>query len=148
MDKHNVWFEGVGLLFKKCICGQPMDIRLRTVIYSKTVEIDNVPIYSCTKCFHTEILTGVKSHLGDLIKQLGAEPHTQKINFHEINEWAFLISKATDVELVDIPIQSIVGERIDQLLDLLLLARSLDDHVWENDLVGRLTQITKPVLSI
>ncbi|MEX2415414.1 MAG: hypothetical protein WD424_04650 [Paenibacillaceae bacterium] len=133
-------------MFKKCNCGQPMDIRLRTVIYSKTVEIDNVPIYTCAKCFHTEILTGVKSDLAQLISQLGGQPHIQKINFHELNEWAFLISKATDLELVHKPIQSIVGERIDQLLDLLLLARSLHDVRWENDLVGRLTQITKSVL--
>jgi hypothetical protein len=134
-------------VFKRCNCGQQMDIRLRTVIYSKTVEIDNVPIYTCAECFHTEILTGVKDDLAQLINQLGVQPHMQKINFHELNEWAFLISKATDLELIHIPIQSIVGERIDQLLDLLLLARSLNDLDWENDLVGRLSQITKSVLT-
>lgn len=135
-------------MIKECSCGQPMDIRLRTVVYSKTVEIDNVPIYTCSKCFHTEILTGVKADLAQLINQLGGKPHMQKINFNELNEWAFLITKATDLELVHIPIQSIVGERIDQLLDLLLLARSLNDVYWENDLVGRLMQLTKPVLMI
>lgn len=135
-------------MIKECSCGQPMDIRLRTVVYSKTVEIDNVPIYTCSKCFHTEILTGVKADLAQLINQLGGKPHIQKINFNELNEWAFLITKATDLELVHIPIQSIVGERIDQLLDLLLLARSLNDVYWENDLVGRLMQLTKPVLMI
>ena len=133
-------------MLKQCSCGQPMDIRLRTVIYSKTVEIDNVPIYTCSKCFYTEILTGVKADLAQLISQLGGKPHIQKINFNELNEWAFLITKATDLDLVHIPIQSIVGERIDQLLDLLLLSRSLNDVYWENDLVGRLTQLTKPVL--
>lgn len=133
-------------MFKRCSCEQQMDIRLRTVIYSKTVEIDNVPIYTCAKCFHTEILTGVKADLAQLINQLGAQPYKQKINFHELNEWAFLISKATDLELVHMPIQSIICERIDQLLDLLLLARSLNDLDWENDLVGRLSQITKSVL--
>ncbi|MEX1030662.1 MAG: hypothetical protein WDZ91_11555 [Paenibacillaceae bacterium] len=134
-------------MYKKCNCGQPMDIRLRTVIYSKTVEIDNVPIYTCAKCFYTEILTRVKADLALLITQLGGQPHIQKINFHELNEWAFLISRATDIELIHIPIQSIIGERIDQLLDLLLLARSLSDSDWENDLVGRLTQITSAVLT-
>lgn len=132
-------------MLKNCKCGQTLDIRLRTVIYSKIVEIDNVPIYTCSDCFYTEILTGVKADLAQLISQLGGSPHKQKINFHEINEWAFLISKATELELVHIPIQSLVGERIDQLLDLLLLARSLNDLDWENDLVGRLTQITKLV---
>jgi len=133
-------------VLKKCSCGQPMDIRLRTVIYSKHVEIDNVPIYTCSKCFHTEILTGVKADLALLISKLGSQPQIQKINFNELNEWAFLIAKASDLELVHIPIQSIVGERIDQLLDLLLLSRSLNDVNWENDLVGRLTQLTRPVL--
>jgi hypothetical protein len=134
-------------LFKKCKCGQTMDIRLRTVIYSKTVEIDNVPIYTCAACFHTEVLIEVKTELSQLIGQLGNKPHKQTIDFHDMNEWAFLISKAADLELAHISIQSIIGERIDQLLDLLLLARSLHDLEWENDLVSRLTQITKSVLT-
>jgi hypothetical protein len=135
-------------MFKKCNCGQTMDIRLRTIIYSQKVEIDNVPIYTCEDCFHTEILTGVKADLAQLIKELGGQPHIQKIDFHELNEWAFLISRAADMERIHIPIQSIIGERIDQLLDLLLLARSLNDLEWENDLVGRLKQITNSAVTI
>ena len=46
--------------------------------------------------------------------------------------------KAADIEAIHVPIQSIIGERIDQLLDLLLLARSLNDSHWENDLVGQI----------
>ena len=135
-------------MYKRCNCGQPLDIRLRTVIYSKNVEIDHVPIYTCSKCFHTEILTGVKSELARLISELGGHPQKQKIEFRDLNEWAYLIDRAIDQELIHMPIESIIGDRIDQLLDLLLIARSLHDSDWEESLVQRLMQITKPILTV
>lgn len=124
-----------------------MDIRLRTVIYSGAVEIDNVPIYSCDACFHTEILSEVKPDLTRIISGLGAKPKKQKLNFDEMNEWAHLIAKAIDKELMHVPIHHIIGERIDQLLDLMLLAQSLRDTEWEEELRVRLSQISKPVLT-
>ena len=143
----NVWTGRVSTLLKKCKCGETMDIRLRTVIYSSTVEIDNVPIFSCDECFHTEILTEVKPELARLISELGSKPRKQKINFDEMNEWAHLITKAIDRELMHVPIHNIIGERVDQLLDLMLLAQSLGDKDWEEDLRARLSQITKPALT-
>lgn len=132
-------------MLKICKCGVKMDVRLRTVIYSNTVEIDNVPIYTCDTCFNTEILPGVKPELTRLIGELGNKPPKQKLQFNEMNEWAHLISKAIDRELAHLPIQTIIRDRIDQLLDMLLLARSLQDRQWEEDIRARLSQITKPV---
>jgi len=132
-------------LLNKCACGNILDIRLRTLIYSRTVEIDNVPIYSCDACFHSEIIPSVKSQLNELLKKLGSNPIERKLNFNDICEWANLITLATDKQLAHLPIQAILSERIDQLLDLLLLARSLDDEQWIADLRSRLSQITNPV---
>jgi hypothetical protein len=124
-----------------------MDIRLRTIIYRSRVEIERVPIYTCDECFHTEVLEGVKEELTKLICRIGCNPPKQKLDFGEYSEWAYLIAKATDRELIHVPIRSIIGERIDQLLDLLILARSLGDAEWENELIDRLGQISKPALT-
>lgn len=134
-------------MLKTCKCGKTMDIRLRAVVYSKTVEIDNVPICSCDICDHTEILPEVKPELSRIITELGKTPKKQKLNFTELNEWAYLITKAIDPERIHESIQSIICERIDQLLDMLLLARSLQDAEWENELRHRLSQITNPALT-
>lgn len=132
---------------KTCTCGKPMDIRLRSIIYLNKVEIEHVPIYTCDACFHTEVLAGVKGELSRLIERLGTNPHIQKLDFRELSEWAHLMMKATDRDLIHVPIQSIIEERIDQLLDLLILARSLQDAEWERELIDRLGQITKPALT-
>jgi hypothetical protein len=134
-------------LLRVCPCGETMDIRLRTVIYSHAVEIRNVPVCSCDACHHAEVLSGAKPQLTALIRMLGKKPARQKLNFADASEWAYLITLAIDEELYHLPIQQLIGDRIDQLLDLLLLSRSLGDKAWEADLHGKLAQITNPVLT-
>lgn len=134
-------------MLKTCKCGKTMDIRLRAVVYSQKVEIDNVPIYTCDSCDYTEILPEVKPELSRFITELGKAPKRQKLNFAEMNEWAYLITKVTDQDCMHDSIQTIICERIDQLLDMLLLARSLQDAEWEEELRQRLSQITKPALT-
>lgn len=131
-----------------CKCGTKMDIRLRTIIYSKIVEINNVPVYDCSTCFHVEVLPYVKKELSNLIQDIGGRPESGKLNFDELNEWALLISRAIDRDQLQMSIQDIICERIDQLLDLLLLARSLGDVRWEDDLRHRLSQITRTIFSL
>jgi len=134
-------------LYKNCKCGASMDIRLRTVIYSSKVEIENVPIYSCDSCYHTELMIGIKHELVKLIGSLGSKPEKQKLQFDEWNEWAHLITLVSDKERMHLSIQTIINHRIDELLDVMLLARSLGDKNWEQQLRERLSQITKPVLT-
>ena len=134
-------------MLRTCKCGETLDIRLRTVIYSHTVEVDNVPIYSCSSCYHTQVLPEVKSDLTRLISELGRRPAKQRLNFIDCNEWAYLIAKAADRDMMHISIQSIIVDRVDQLLDMLLLARSLNDNSWEKELTARLSQLTKNVMA-
>ena len=129
---------------KLCGCGCEMDIRLRTVVYAGKVQIENVPVYSCEQCFQSEVMTEVKPELASLIGRLGHNPDRQRLEFQHMNEWALLISRAVDEQLASLPIHAIVRERIDQLLDMLLLASSVGDKAWETELLDRLTQITKP----
>ncbi len=137
--------EGVTDLQKRCPCGNEMNIRMRTVIYSGKVEIDNVPIFSCPACSRSEVFPEVKPDLTGLIGKLGARPEKQSLSFNEWNEWADLLLQAcTDKKQ---PAASEVGrlieERVNALLDMHLLAQSLGDTAWQEELHRRLSQISR-----
>lgn len=128
---------------KYCVCGETMSIRLRTVIFSNKVKIENVPIYSCGDCGQSEVLQDVKQELSSLLRGLGRNPEKQRISFDESNELAFLLREAAKSERANVPVEAIVRERVNQLLDLLLLAQSLDDRPWTEEIRERLSQIAK-----
>lgn len=119
-----------------------MNIRLRTVIYLNTVEIENVPIFSCEACQRSELFPPVKPELAGMIRALGAKPEIKRLFFDEISEIAYLMHKAADKEHRNLALETILEERINELLDLLLLAQSLGDREWVGDVRRRLQQIT------
>lgn len=125
-----------------------MSIQLRTVIYSNKVEIENVPIFSCDACNLSEVYSGVKDDLTGLINKLGKEPQKQSLFFENVNEFAYLMSKVLDKDLLKVPIENIIEDRINDLLDLLILAQSIHDQTWMNEIQQRLSQITKQVISM
>ncbi len=124
-------------------------MKLRTVIYSGKVEIDNVPVYSCDACSRSEVFPEVKPDLTGLIGQLGAKPEQQTFLFNEWNEWADLImelytrQKRPSRQEMD----KLIGERINKLLDLLLLAQRLGDDEWIAEVEKRLSQISRRTMS-
>jgi hypothetical protein len=130
------------MLPKLCKCGQKMNICLKTVIYKNRIEIDNVPIYICESCSKSEVFQPVKSELTELISQFGNNPEKRQIYFNETSELAFLLMTVIQKEHKDTPIDKILEGRINELLDLLLLARSLNDELWVVDILKRLSQIT------
>jgi hypothetical protein len=115
---------------------------LRTVIFQNKVEIENVPIYSCDDCGRSEVFPPVKSELTGYIRTLGAEPEKGSIRFNDISELALLLCKVTSQENKHCSVEAVIEERINELLDLLLLAQSLDDADWQEDVRSRLKQIT------
>lgn len=135
-------------MHKQCKCGSSMSIRLRTVIYQNKVEIENVPIFSCELCQRSEVFAEVKPDLTGIIGKLGNLPEKQQMHFDEISEIAHLMVKVTEKEHASDPVEKIVGERINELLDLLLLAQSLEDEPWTLEIRNRLTQISKHSLLV
>ncbi|MCF2936867.1 hypothetical protein L1N85_00300 [Paenibacillus alkaliterrae] len=133
---------------KRCHCGDIMKMKLRTVIYSGKVEIDNVPIYSCPTCNKSEVFPEVKPDLTGLIAQLGAQPDKQTFLFNECNEWADLLveAKVDKLKTDQNAVEKLIGQRINKLLDLYLLARSLNDEAWVTDINKRLEQISRRIL--
>lgn len=130
---------------KRCHCGDIMKMKLRTVIYSGKVEIDNVPIYSCSTCNRSEVFPEVKPDLTGLIAQLGAQPNKQTFLFNECNEWADLLveAKADKQQTDQSAVERLIEDRINKLLDLYLLAQTLNDEAWITDLNKRLEQISR-----
>jgi hypothetical protein len=138
------WYE----LHKQCKCGSTMNIKLRTVIYKNKVEIENVPVFSCEDCRRSEVLAEVKSELTGVIGKLEQTTSKQHIHFNDISEIAHLMFKVTEKQYAADPVEKIVEERINELLDLLLLAQSLQDEPWVEDVRKRLEQISKQSLSL
>lgn len=128
---------------KQCKCGQTMSIRLRTVIYQNKVEIENVPVYTCEACSRSEVFPDVKPDLAGLIGNLGSKPDRQQLHFDDMSELAHLMMKVTDKERRHEPVEKILEERVNELLDMLLLARSLGNEPWMEDVRQRLAQISK-----
>jgi hypothetical protein len=129
-------------LDKRCKCGKKMEMKLHTIMYSSKVEIGNVPVYTCDTCQKSELHKEIKSDLTSLISQLGSRPEKQQLQFDELNELAFLLRAASDRDRLKIPLEALIEERVNQLLDLLLLSRSLMDMEWTQDIHRRLLQIT------
>jgi hypothetical protein len=125
-----------------------MSIRLRTVIYQNKVEIENVPIFSCEVCQRSEVFAEVKPELTGIIGKLGNLPDKQQLYFNDICEIAHLMLKVTEKKHASDPVEKIVEERVNELLDLLLLAQSLEDEPWTQEIRKRLTQISKHSLSV
>ncbi|NHN28494.1 hypothetical protein G9U52_01455 [Paenibacillus sp. S3N08] len=131
-----------------CKCGSTMGVKLRTVIYQNKVEIENVPVFTCEACNRSEVFAEIKPALIDVIKRFGNSPEKQLLQFNEFNEIAYLMLRATDKKFAAESVEKIVEERINELLDLLLLAQSLVDQPWTDDLRKRLEQISKHSLSV
>ncbi|GIP14436.1 hypothetical protein J40TS1_00780 [Paenibacillus montaniterrae] len=130
---------------KQCNCGEIMNLKLRTVIFSGRVEIDNVPIYTCNACSHSEVIPEVKKDLSGLIQELGACPEKQSYLFNECNEWANILVeyKLTQktAQSAQYKLEQMVEQRTNDLLDLYLLAQSLQDDAWLESIRKRLQQI-------
>ncbi|WP_223869650.1 hypothetical protein [Paenibacillus sabuli] len=122
-----------------------MTVKLRTVLFSGKVEIDNVPIFCCAACSQSEVLAEVKPDLTQLIEGLGDEPDKQTIAFEACNEWANLLlaveAKPKSAEARSV--EQMLEQRVNQLLDLYLLAQSLSDEAWMEELERRLAQLSK-----
>jgi hypothetical protein len=128
---------------KKCSrCGKNTEIVLRNVVYRNRVKILKVPVHVCVDehCAHTQVVDMVKEDLKKLIDDLGNNPQRQSIEFEEVSELSNLLVLAVH-QGEDATVQKALEERVNELLDLFLLAQSLGDKKWMGELRQRLTKI-------
>src|SRR5690625_350698 len=127
---------------KNCKCGEVMDLKLSPVRYLNKVKIDNVPVYACHSCDQRLVCTEVKPAIKQLLAKLDKQPKQQSIDFCDVHELAYLLYAASDEALIEIPIEELVSERINQLLDLMIVAKETEDHNWQTEIKQKLSQIT------
>lgn len=132
---------------KHCKCGSEMIVRFHTIIYQNTVEIENVPVVYCETCNHSEVLPEVKTDLVGLIDQLGNSTDKKLLHFNDISELTRLLIQIYSRQSMNDSAGSIIEERINELLDMLLLSQSLNDARWIDDIRNRLVQLTKYYIS-
>lgn len=128
---------------KKCShCGSDMEIVLRNVVYRNRVKIMNVPVHVCADdcCAHSQVVDVIKDDLKSLMEELGQHPQRQAIEFEEMSELSNLLVLIAN-EKEDSSVREALGERVNELLDLFLLAQSLGDNKWMLELRQRLTKI-------
>ncbi|MCD9024254.1 hypothetical protein [Cohnella silvisoli] len=136
-------------MLKRCSCGGDMNLVLRTVIFAKKVNINNVPVYNCSMCGRNDVFPGVKEDVGKLVGQLGSKPSPRSIPFDQVHEWAGVLSQAMNRSdsLQAAVIARAAEERVNQLLDLWLIASSLEDETWKMELSNRLSQLSGQYIS-
>ncbi|MGD8192304.1 hypothetical protein ACQCN2_20225 [Brevibacillus ginsengisoli] len=123
-------------------CGCEMSIMLRNVVYRSRVKIQNVPVYACLneECAHSQVVETVKKELKQLMEDLGTLPLRQEIDFNSLSEFSNVLVAVAD-KYEEIDVKDVIEERINELLDIFLLAQSLGDHNWMNDTRRRLHQV-------
>lgn len=126
-------------------CGHDMSLFLRNVVFRKRVKIRNVPVYVCSSddCSYSQIADIIKDDLKQLMNDLGQNPDRQDIAFETISEFANLLVMVADEEHADVPAEQLIEQRINDLLDLFLLARSLGDDKWKGEIRKRLNEILR-----
>ncbi len=121
-------------------CDKSMHLTLRTLVFNRN-EITNVPIYTCHVCEKSIVSDRVKPELTKVVQSLtGSAQQYQKVAFQEFSEFTNLLVMVAE-ETEDEMIEGLVEDRINQLLDLLLLAQSLNDQQWVDELSGRIRQV-------
>lgn len=129
-------------MHKTCTCGQAMKLRIRLVIYNKRIEIENVPVLICESCNHSEVFFAVKPHLVKLLGEYAASDEKVSLQFNEVDEIAGVVKKHVETGAGIDGLSHLIHERINQLLDILILAQSLKDQEWAEDIRNKLTQLS------
>lgn len=126
---------------KLCSCGSTVMVKLSTVIYHNLVTIESVPIYVCAQCGKNEILAEVKSDLKHLIGKYENGPEKTILHLEEFSEVSYFYRQMLALDQSDRTVQELIEERINELLDTYILAKSLNDSIWTEDIYNRLLQL-------
>lgn len=126
---------------KLCSCGNTVVVQLSTIIYHELITIESVPIYACNHCGINEILSEVKLDLKQLIEKYEDHQDEVSIKYHELSEISFFYVQILAKEYHNCTVQQLIEERINELLDTFILAKSLQDIEWTEDIYKRLLQL-------
>ncbi|TCZ79460.1 hypothetical protein E0485_06265 [Paenibacillus albiflavus] len=126
---------------KLCSCGNTVMVQLSTVIYHNLVTIEGVPIYACNECGSNEIHSAVKLDLKKLIEKHEQTEEKIIVHMEEFSEVSYFYKQMLESADPDRSIPELIEERINELLDTYILAKSLSDQIWTDDIYKRLLQL-------
>jgi hypothetical protein len=118
-----------------------MNLMLRTIIYSQKVTVHYVPVYTCANCTRKEVHPAVKQHLKEIVYRLGRNPEKQSIYFQDENEFAKFLYRASSDDFEQYSVDDMIHLRVNELLDMLILAESINDLGWVDEIHDRLDQL-------
>jgi hypothetical protein len=95
----------------------------------------------CKSCNFCELLPDIKQDLKKMIVQWGARPNKKIIRYQENHELAYILYEANKERNINIPISDLVTMRMNELLDLFIVAQSLQDICWVDELRDRMWQL-------
>lgn len=128
-----------------CRCGNEMELTLRTIIHARKVEIHHVPVFTCSHCGHSELVPEIKAEVVRLMQQSTGSESSNRIQifFEEEHEAARVFMDCLEQGGEDL--ETLYGlnaeERVNQLLDVYLVAQFYQDRNWLMDIERRLKQI-------
>jgi hypothetical protein len=127
---------------KLCACGKHVSIQLCTVIFQNKINIENVPVFSCGFCGRNEVYPAVKGDLKELIAQCEIDSEEKVfVSFHEVSEVSHFCMQMMQQGDTSKSMRQLIDDRINELLDTFILARSLSDLKWTDDIHRRLLQL-------
>lgn len=106
----------------------------------QNLECHRLQVCQNDHCSHSQVVDVVKEDLKELMENLGQYPERQNIEFEDVSELSHLLVLIANQE-EDATVRQALEERVNELLDLFLLAQSLGDQEWMRELRQRLTKI-------
>ena len=123
-------------------CGASM-IGTRGTLKHYRTQIHNVPLLFCPVCHHTEVHFLIENEY-EILAEYAHGDGASEVDFAEyvdVGENGRLYENCVNSENED-PLD-VVRTQIDMSLDLLIVARQLDDTLWQEQLMKRLKVLSE-----
>ncbi|SDX11303.1 hypothetical protein SAMN05444487_11086 [Marininema mesophilum] len=118
-------------------CGATMVGAVGTLRQGSTL-VHNAPLLYCPVCHHVEVHHTVQEEF-DLLLEIAQGDDTQHVNLKEhVDEYMIAEWKESCTSFQQGQPESILREQIDMALDLMGVAKQLQDEEWKKALKGRL----------
>lgn len=119
---------------------------MRTIVHARKIHILHVPVYTCGSCQYSELLPNVKDEVVFIMRRLVQKGmvEEQTVAFDHMHEMASVIKECLEYKEDNhlALFERLSTERVNQLLDLYLVAKTCKDTDWMNDIERRLHQLT------
>ncbi|GAB7387136.1 hypothetical protein BSNK01_09720 [Bacillaceae bacterium] len=123
-------------------CGGSMIGASGTLRYFRTY-IHEVPILYCPVCNRIEVHPAIQDEY-EILAEYAHNDHAPEVNFREyVSEETLENLFENCISIDEGDMESLLKQQIDIALDLLSVAKSLDDRDWQEELKKRLGHLSK-----